>query len=399
NFGNTDTDSVTVTVNEIPTLEISENVTLVAGESTTLIVNGAQSYQWSTGATSNTITVSPSQTTTYTVTGTTNTCSVQAQVTVIVEDVFTASAGEDERVCQNDSYQVVLTANQGDGYIWNTGETSQSITVSPLSTSTYIVTVTKGIQSDSASVTVYVDPNPNVVILNGDNVNIVEGDFITLSASGANSYQWNNGATQPNIAVSPSITTTYEVRGYVGNCYDEKQITVNVIPEVIADAGEDVSICLDEITTLIASGGDEYVWSTGETTQSIEVSPNVTTEYTVTVFNAIDFDEDTVIVNVDVNCDDGTIGDPDEEEQDFKFDIFPNPASNFVNVKLSGSDILTHVYLYDMTGKLLYSTRISNENMSNPSVTKINISMLPSGIYYIKLADIKRELTKKLVVK
>jgi hypothetical protein len=116
----------------------------------------------------------------------------------------------------------------------------------------------------------------------------------------------------------------------------------------------------------------------------------------VTVFNALDFDEDTVVVEVGVNCDEDSI---DDEPQDFGFDIFPNPASNFVNIRLSGSDILTHVYLYDMTGQLIYSTRISNESMSNSSITKINIQDLQSGIYYIKLVDINRELTKKLIVK
>jgi uncharacterized protein YjdB/predicted transcriptional regulator len=397
-LGNTDTDSVTITVNEMPNVTLSENITIVAGESTSLIVNGAQTYQWNTGETSNMITVSPTQTTTYTVIATANTCTIQAQVTVTVESVFEASAGTDERVCQNDIYEVVLSANQGDSYLWNTGETSQSITVSPLATSTYTVTVSQGSQQDTDNVTVYVDPNPEVVILNGDSIDIMNGDFITLSASGANSYQWNNGATQPNIAVSPSVTTTYEVKGFIGDCFDEKQITVNVIPEVTADAGDDVSICLDEVATLTASGGDEYVWSTGETTQTIEVSPSVTTEYTVTVFNAVDFDEDTVIVEVNTDCDDDIIEGPIEEPIDFVFQVFPNPATNLVNIKLSGSVNLTNVYLYDITGKLIHKARISNENLSSSSTTKIDISQLQTGIYYIKMVDINRDISKKLIV-
>jgi uncharacterized protein YjdB len=398
-FGNSDTDDVTITVNETPNVVISENITIVEGETTSLVVNGAETYEWNTGETANSITVSPIQTTTYTVIATANTCSIQLQVTVTVEGVFEASAGEDERVCQDDTYEVVLTANEGDSYLWNTGETMQSIIVSPVATSTYSVTVSQGVQEDTDNVTVYVDPNPDVVILNGDNVDIMDGDFITLSASGANSYEWNNGATQPNIAVSPSVTTIYEVRGYVGNCYDEKQITVNVIPDVIADAGQDVSICLDEVATLIASGGEEYVWSTGETTQTIEVSPSVTTEYTVTVFNALDFDEDAVIVEVDTDCDEDSVEEPiDDDLQDFAFDIFPNPASNVINLKLSGSNILTNVYLYDITGKLIHKARISNENMSNSSITQIDINKLQSGIYYIKLIDIHRDISKKLIV-
>ncbi len=405
-FGNSDSDSVTVTVNDSPTLTITEDLTIVEGESIQLTVSGASTYLWSTGETSDTILVTPNTTTTYTVIGTTATCSTEAQVTVTVEELLVVSAGQDENVCENDSYEVVLTASSGDSYLWSTGETTQSITVSPLSTTTYSVTVTSGIQEDADDVTVFVNPNPNVVILNGESVDIMSGDFVTLSASGANTYEWNNGATQPNIAVSPSQTTTYEVRGYIGDCYDEKQVTVNVIPEVEADAGEDQEICLGDIVTLTATGGDEseyeYEWSTGENTQSIQVSPIETTEYTVTVFNALDFDEDTVTVFVDSNCTDdgGVIEDPiDGTELDFEFSVFPNPATEFVDIKLSGSDQLTGFYIYDITGKLILQKRVENESLSVSSTTRIDVSSFRPGIYLIKLADVQRELYKRLIVR
>ena len=400
-FGNSDSDSVTVTVNDSPTLTVTEDLTIVEGESIQLTVSGASTYVWSTGETSNTINVSPNETTTYTVIGTTATCSSEAQVTVTVEELLVVSAGQDESVCENDSYEVVLTASSGDSYLWSTGETTQSIIVSPLSTTTYSVTVTSGIQEDTDDVTVFVNPNPDVVILNGESVDIMSGDFVTLSASGANTYEWNNGATQPNIAVSPSQTTTYEVRGYIGDCYDEKQVTVNVIPEVEADAGEDQEICLGDIVTLTANGGDEYVWSTGETTQSIQVSPTETTEYTVTVFNALDFDEDTVTVFVDNNCNDGGVVDNpvDGPALDFDFSVYPNPATEFIDIKLSGSDQLTGFYIYDITGKLILQKRVENESLNVSSTTRIDVSSLRPGIYLIKLADIQRELYKRLIVR
>ncbi|BAO77447.1 T9SS type A sorting domain-containing protein [Winogradskyella sp. PG-2] len=406
-LGYTDTDDVTITVNETPNVTVSQNITITEGESTSLVANGAETYIWNNGSTFSTIVVSPTQTTTYMVIGTSaNSCTAEAQVTVTVEEPFFASAGQDERVCSDDIYEVTLTATQGDSYLWSTGETTQTIVVSPLSTTTYIVTVTQGAQEDTDDVTVYVDPNPEVVIINGDSVDIMNGDFITLSAIGANTYEWNNGATQPNIAVSPSTTTTYEVKGYVGDCYDEKQVTVNVIPSVEADAGEDVVICLDEVATLTATGGDEYEWSTGETTQTIQVSPTVTTQYTVTVFNALDFDEDSIIVEVDTDCEDDEDDEEDDEEEvpntddplDFDFKIFPNPASDIVNVKLSGSINLTKIYLYDITGKLIYKSRVSNENLGMSSTTEIDVSKLLPGIYYIKMVDIYKEISEKLII-
>ncbi|WP_282042557.1 T9SS type A sorting domain-containing protein [Winogradskyella flava] len=397
-----DTDSVTVYVNDAPNVTTSGDVSIVEGNTTVLIANNADTYLWSNGETSNSIEVSPAETTTYTVIGTSNGCSAQAQVTVFVEEVLNVSAGQDQNVCENDNNEIVLTATNGDSYLWSTGETTQSITVNPLSTTTYSVTVTMGIQEDTDEVTVYINPNPNVVILNGESVNIMNGDFVTLSASGANNYEWDNGATQPNIAVSPSNTTTYEVKGYIGDCYDEKQVTVNVIPEVVADAGDDVEICLGDVVTLTATGGDEYTWSNGETTQSIEVSPTETTLYTVTVFNALDFDEDTVTVFVDSECEEDI--DPaepgnGEEPLDFNFTVYPNPTSDFVNISLAGSTALSRVYLYDITGKLMHSEIIANDNLSITTTRRIDVSALHSGMYYIKLIDIRQEISKKLLIR
>lgn len=400
-YGYSDSDDVTIIVNETPIVTVSENITIVVGESVNLLADGANSFEWSTGETTNSIVVSPTQTTTYIVTGTTDSCSDQAEVTITVEGIFEASAGEDRHVCENDTYEVELTASPGDSYLWSTGETTQSIIVSPLSTTTYTVTVTEGVQQDTDDVTVYVDPNPNVVIVNGDNVNIMNGDFVTLSATGANSYIWNNGATQPNIAVSPSQTTTYEVRGYINDCYDEKLVTVTVIPEVDAYAGEDIEICLGETVTLTATGGDEYEWSNGESSQSIQVSPDATTEYTVTVFNALDFDEDTVIVFVDDNCENNTVEQPENPDSsgDFSLDVFPNPAVNQVNVRLSGSVALSRIYLYDVTGKLIHSEIISNDNINASTTRTIDVSKLNPGMYYVKMMDINREISKKLIIK
>jgi hypothetical protein len=394
-----DSDDVTVFVDAIPNLNISDDVTIVTGESTVLTVEGASNYLWSTGETTSSITVSPNTTETYIVTGTNGVCEVQAQVTVTVEQVFQANAGDDQSICEGSGDEVTLSAGDGDTYLWSTGETTQSIIVNPVSTTTYSVTISSGNQEDSDDVTVFVNPNPNVVIVNGDSVDILNGDFITLSASGANNYEWNNGATQPNIAVSPSATTIYEVRGYINDCYDEKQVTVNVFEPVQASAGEDINICINEVATLTATGGDEFLWSTGETTQSIQVSPLITTDYTVTVFNALDFDEAAVRVNVVGQCNDN-IEDENELSRVVSFNIYPNPANSYVNVSLKGGSEISNVLIYDFTGKVVQQNRIENQNQLQEINSRIELRSLSNGIYFIKLIDINgAELTKKLIIR
>src|SRR5690606_30774029 len=62
---------------------------------------------------------------------------------------------------------------------------------------------------------------------------------------------------------------------------------------IIANAGQDQTICEGSSTTLTATGGSTYEWSTGETTASITVSPDNTTSYTVTAFDATGTNSDT----------------------------------------------------------------------------------------------------------
>ncbi|WP_339624137.1 T9SS type A sorting domain-containing protein [uncultured Winogradskyella sp.] len=317
---------------------------------------------------------------------------------ITIDVFFSASAGEDERVCENDDYLVELTATEGDSYLWSTAETTQSIFVSPLSTTNYTVEVTLGEQQSTDNVTVFVDPNPNVIIENGASVDILNGDFITISASGANAYEWNNAATQPNIAVSPSQTTTYDVRGYINDCYDDKSIVVNVFEPVIAYAGENVLICLDESVVLTATGGTEFLWNTGETTPSIEVAPTETTDYFVTVFNPIDFDEASVTVEVDFNCATEPV-DAFDGNVNLGMNMYPNPANTIVNIKLSGTFETSEVEFYDITGKRILTKEITNE-FYNPTVSaQVDISRLTTGIYFVKLIDDGGEVTKKLIVK
>ncbi|WP_274476235.1 hypothetical protein, partial [Mangrovimonas aestuarii] len=53
--------------------------------------------------------------------------------------------------------------------------------------------------------------NPTVEVNAGNDQTICEGDNVTLTATGADSYEWSNGETGASITVSPSETTTYTV--------------------------------------------------------------------------------------------------------------------------------------------------------------------------------------------
>lgn len=99
---------VTLTVNPSPTVTaVTTNTMICAGQSSTLIANGATTYSWNTGATTQGIVITPSVSTTYTVTGTTGGCSSSMVVTQSVSACtsvdFTAAASEGVIVYPNPS--------------------------------------------------------------------------------------------------------------------------------------------------------------------------------------------------------------------------------------------------------------------------------------------------------
>ncbi|MCX7862479.1 MAG: gliding motility-associated C-terminal domain-containing protein [Bacteroidales bacterium] len=277
---------VTVTVNPVPSVSISGNNNICQGQSTTLTATGGGTYTWSNGVTGPTNIVNPSSTTTYTVTVTnTYNCTNTASVQVTVNPLPNASINGPSSVCSGQN--VSLTASGGDTYLWNNGSTANPLNLNPTSSATYSVTVTNSSTgcSSTASHSITVNPNP-IVAIAGDTI-ICEGYSTTLTASGGNSYIWSNGATTPSITVTPPLGTsiyTVTVTNTSTSCYTVRNVTVQVVSAPNASISGNNAICPGQSTTLTASGGTTYLWSTGNTTASIQVSPTSTTTYTVSVY-------------------------------------------------------------------------------------------------------------------
>jgi hypothetical protein len=187
--------------------------------------------------------------------------------------------GIDVTICNGDS--TVLTASGGGTYLWSTGDTTASITVSPSSTANYIVTVTKGSCSGSDTVEVTVVQPPSAVTISGA-TQLCEGSSITLTVQGAGPYMWSTGDTLTSIMVSPGSNTSYWVQSTntCGTSSDTANIVVNQPP--VLQVSDDTTISTGETVTLTASGADSYLWSTGSASTSINVSPEQTATYTVT---------------------------------------------------------------------------------------------------------------------
>ena len=132
-------------------------------------------------------------------------------------------AGQDQQICNGQTS--ILTASASGGtppyaYEWSTGESTQSISVSPSENTTYGVTV---VDSDGCEVgdnvtTILQDCNGdcNLTVDAGEDQQICneETAILTVSASGGTppyAYEWSIGESTQSIAVSPSENTTYSV--------------------------------------------------------------------------------------------------------------------------------------------------------------------------------------------
>lgn len=251
--------------------------TVCNGSSIILTATGANTYTWTTGV-GNGVPFVPLTNATATVTGTNAAtgCTATTAVSYTVIPVPTITpAGT--AICSGST--ATLTANGASSYNWNTGATTISISVSPVTSTNYTVTGTSAAGcTNSAVFNVTVNPTPTLSV---NSPTICLGNSATLTAGGAPNYSWSTGATTSTILVSPVSGTTYTLTGSTAFCSSSVTATVSVgpPPNIIVNSP---TICPGFTATLIANGATSYTWNTTANTSSISVTPAATTIYSVT---------------------------------------------------------------------------------------------------------------------
>ena len=131
----------------------------------------------------------------------------------------------------------------------------------------------------------YVDCGPNTATIIGSNYFCDENDA-TLSvtnASGAVSYLWSNGASTSSITVDQPGSYFVKVTFANGTSIISAPF---VVADFLTSAGINgaSSFCSGSTNTLTATGGSSYLWNTGATSASINVTTPGT--YSVTISNS-----------------------------------------------------------------------------------------------------------------
>jgi gliding motility-associated-like protein len=157
-------------------------------------------------------------------------------------------------ICTNGNS--ILSAPVGAlSYLWNTGETTQNITVT--SGGTYTCDIVP-FQGSGCSVTLSIVITTSSVIGSlvdgGNDQTVCQGSPVMLSGSGASSYVWSGGIFNL-VTFTPAISGIYTVTGVMANgCTSSDFVNVIVIPMPNNAAGFDQTICLGGSVTLNGVG-------------------------------------------------------------------------------------------------------------------------------------------------
>ncbi|MCX6230975.1 MAG: gliding motility-associated C-terminal domain-containing protein [Bacteroidetes bacterium] len=279
--------SIPVVVKPKPNVIVA-NDTVCLGDSAVLKATGATTYKWSPGgSTADSIKIKPAANINYTVIGTALGCKDTTTATIAVRPLPVVTVNN-PTICIYDT--ATITASGALSYLWGNGITANTISVSPPHDTNYVV-VGRDVYNCLNTATSHVSINPLPSIILSQDTTICLGGSATLTAGGGIKYLWTpTNDTTSAITVSPTYTSFIYTVGVtdINNCFDSASVTVYTAPLPIPTISlEKDTICKGAYTTITATGGSSYTWSTGDISPTISVRPLLTSIYTVTVANSL----------------------------------------------------------------------------------------------------------------
>ncbi len=367
----------TVTVKVKPTVTASPSSTTICnGTNVTLSGGGASTYTW-TGGVTNAVAFAPSSTTNYSVSGTAaNGCTNIAVAIVSVNPIPSVTANASTNVICNGS-NVTLTGGGASTYTWSSSLTD-GVAFFPTSTNTYTVIGSANNCTNTAVVSVSVNPLPNVTA-NTTASTICSGSNVTLTGGGATTYTWTSGVTD-GLSFSPISSNTYTVSGTTNNCSSTAvvSVSVNTSPNVTANATATL-ICLSTGVTLTGAGATSYTWTSG-VSDGVAFTPTSTSSYSVTGSD-LNGCSGTATIQVDVS--------PCTSIQSLvslntNIVIFPNPNNGEFTISSNKTETVT---IINDLGQIIENFELNQSNNYSYKVTN-----LQSGIYFLVNQSIKQKI-------
>jgi hypothetical protein len=303
------------------------------------------------------------------------------------QPLATITANGPLNFCPGDS--VILTAAPNATYLWNTGATTQSITVN--TAGSYWVNVVNANSCSATSNIVVVTTNSSITATATASgvTTFCQGGSVTLNASGGTNYTWSNNTNGSSLLVTQS--GSYYVIASSGTCVDTSSVinvTVNPLPAVTLTLPQD-SFCTNQPSASVLSGGSPAggVWSgpgvSGNLFTPATAGPGLhTIVYTYTDSNSCS-NTATEVVFVDV-CNSVA------EIAGGNFSVYPNPAHDFITVNIGNASEVKTINVYDLSGRILISEAVNNRTQ-----VQLSLNGISSGVYVISAGSYSVKLVKE----
>ena len=229
------------------------------------VVSGSTSVQWTTNdgnivSGNNTLTPQINASGSYTLTAENAAgCSANDIVNITITPLPELTLDSPYEVCPNEQ----VTIDVGTAYdevLWSNGSTAPE---QSFGSGDYAVTVTLDDCSTSLDFAVNTIDIPSINL--GVDINACEGNIITLEASGP--VEWSTGESAQEIEVTES--GIYSASITVQGCVASDEIEITFFPYPLIEIPETLELCEGESLTITANVAG--LWSTGETSNSIEV--------------------------------------------------------------------------------------------------------------------------------
>lgn len=376
--------STEVTLNEA-TITVSADTTACSGLPITISAGGASTYAWLNGPNTASYTFDVTTTSYKYVTGTNSFgCIASDSVLITAVESPQLTPMNDTGTCFT-KFITIKPGGTADTYLWSDGSVADSVKFQMLAAKTLslIASNANGCKSyDTVLVSRFLNPMGSI----DADTTICEGTELTMKAYGGDTYQWSNGVTTQENAVSPLTETKYDVviRSAEG-CEDFEDITVSVDPlPIAAFSYRDFkdSVVFANKSQLATS----YSWDFGDGATSTEESPyhiyTDSADYTIvlTATNNCGDVDSSITINVKVPKKVNGIADLALWKN---MTLYPNPSFGLLNYSIDNPLVgVMHVSIIDIAGKALYTT--SSIKGSNEIEGTLDISTLTNGIYFVE---------------
>jgi hypothetical protein len=223
-------------------------------------------------------------TTVYTLTASDGTCLGSATIQIVAKPVPTISMVlSSTAVCLGQSANI--TVSGGNNYTWTPSSLSGgAAVVSPTTATLYQVIGDNSVNCTAVAQGVILVNLPPVLGANFTSTVICPSHSVTMVASGGSTYTWNTGVQGASLTVSPVSSADYTVigSGQSNTCTATKVFSVTVATPTLAVSAA-TAACEGAPVTLTVGPGSNILWNPGGSTfPSLNLTADVTTEYTVT---------------------------------------------------------------------------------------------------------------------